>query len=86
MDEMLLDLARENGLSQEAYLQIVRQGVEKIFPVIADELAEHRKEIALLRETIETITGVKLPPTKFILTHNEIELMKSNAKKITVGG
>lgn len=86
MDELLLDLANENGLSQEAYLQIVRQAVGKIFPVVADELAEHRKEIALLRKTIENITGEKLPITKFTLANEEIEALKINSKILVLGG
>ena len=83
MDELFLELAKENGLSQEAYLQIVRQAVEKIFPAVADELAEHRKEIALLREAVESIKGEKLPATEFIKNHEQIEDIKAEAKLLT---
>lgn len=76
-------LANKNGLSKERYVELVRQGAKKKYPNKADEIALLRKEVALLREVIEKLTGTKLPDTEFVAYNADIEVVKAQAKAET---
>lgn len=82
MDEMLLDLARENGLSREAYVQLVRTGVQILFPFLADEIALLRKELSLHRTLLEELLQRKLEDTEFSKYDNTIENLKNEVKNM----
>lgn len=85
MNRMITKLANKNGFSQERYVELVRSRVKEKYPNKADEISLLRKEIATLRGVIETLTGTKLPDTKFVAYNAEVEQIKAEAKAETIG-
>ena len=56
MTEKLKDsLAMANGLTEARYIEKIRQNVEEEYPNKADEIANLRKEINILRSVIKYI-------------------------------
>lgn len=73
-------LANKNGYNKERYTEIVRQRVKQKHPNKADEIALLRKEVAFLREVIESILGKKLPDTKFTAYNATVKKIQTEAR------
>ena len=73
MTERMKDaLAKENGLTNERYVEKIRKNVEQTYPNKADEIAELRKEINTLRAAIKYI----LLQTNLEFDFNDSEYIK----------
>lgn len=83
MKDLKTALATKNGYSKERYTELVREKVKEKYPNKADEIAILRKEIAVLRSTIETLIGKPLPSTTFAEYNNTVESIKTEAKAET---
>lgn len=84
MDNITTKLANKNGLSEERYIELVRARAREKYPNEADEISLLRKEIAMLRGVVETLSGKKLPVTKFVAYNADIENIKAAAKAETI--
>ena len=80
MDKLKNELAKKNGLSEERYVELVREKANVVYPNKADEISLLRKELAYLRSVIEKNLGIKLEETEFTSYNALIENFKTEAR------
>ena len=72
-------LAVENDLIEKRKIMLIREGAEELYPIPADEIAILRKEVAYMREILESM-GIVLKHTEFVDYNNNINTVKDNVK------
>lgn len=73
-------LAKANGLEAERRVEIIREGVRKEFPSVADEVAILRKAVAYLFEIISILHEGELDNAEFAEYNALVEQIKTVAK------
>ena len=73
-------LAVENDLIEKRKIMLIREGAEELYPIPADEIAILRKEVAYMREVLESM-GIVLKHTEFVDYNNNINSVKETTYK-----
>ena len=73
-------LASANGLIEQRKTMLIREGAEELYPIPADEIAILRKEVAYMREILESM-GIVLKHTEFVDYNNNINSVKEATYK-----